>query len=96
MGEPVKQALKEAERAAKKQKLCADVSTSGILAMLRNLVAAREQVSVCSNVLLRLRYMQTRRLQSRPKHHGYFGYRMSVNGCLGAGYTSSQLHLRTL
>lgn len=45
MGESVKQALKEAERAAKKQKLCVDVSASGISSTLRNLVAARAQVS---------------------------------------------------
>ena len=57
MGEPVKQALKEAERAAKKQKLCVDVSTGGISAMLRNLVAAREQVSSWTD--LRLQYMGT-------------------------------------
>ena len=52
MGEPVKQALKEAERAAKKQKLCVEVSTGGISAVLRNLVAAREQVSVCTDPAL--------------------------------------------
>ena len=57
MGEPVKQALKEAERAAKKQKLCVDVSTIGISTMLRNLVAAREQVSIWT--ALRLQYMGT-------------------------------------
>ncbi len=73
MGEPVKQALKEAERAAKKQKLCVDVSTSGISAMLRNLVAAREQVGVRTNIP-RLRYMRTRRAAVIINHHGYCRY----------------------
>jgi hypothetical protein len=44
MGEFVKHALKEAERAAKKQKLCVDVSGSSISMTLRNLMAARAQV----------------------------------------------------
>ena len=44
MGEFVQQALKEAERAAKKQKLCVDVSASSIAMTLRNLMAARAQV----------------------------------------------------
>ena len=44
MGESVKQALKEAERAAKKQKLCVDISASSISTTLRSLMAARAQV----------------------------------------------------
>ena len=44
MGESVKQALKEAERAAKKQKLCVDVSASSISSTLRNLTTVRAQV----------------------------------------------------
>ena len=46
MGDSVEQTLKEAERAAKKQKTCAAKTGGGIGAMLKDVAAARAQVTL--------------------------------------------------